>query len=85
MNKQSSPSISNNREALLLDAEELGIRLGFTSQQIWRLHRQGKIPVITLGHRTHRYSLPSVMEALQALEQAAVLTLKKPLSRGQWS
>lgn len=54
-------SQNNNR---LIDAEALGAELGFSAQQIWRLHRVGKIPCVKLGHRCIRYNLQKVITAL---------------------
>lgn len=60
-------------EALLLDTEQLAGRLSMTTAQISRLQRQGRIPCIRLGHRTHRFSLTDVMEALQRQTRKAVV------------
>ena len=54
-------------ERVLLDAQELGSLLGMNKSQVWRLHRTGRIPVIRLGHRLHRYDLHAVREALKNL------------------
>ena len=35
-----------------------------TREQVWRLHRQGMIPVITIGPRRHRYNVEEVIAAL---------------------
>jgi hypothetical protein len=43
-----------------------------TPPQIWRLARQGRIPVIRFGRRTLRFDLQKVAEALQAQTTPAV-------------
>jgi len=48
----------------LLTAPQLGEILGFTTQQIWRFHRIGKIPYVRLGYRTNRYDLDACTAAL---------------------
>ena len=48
----------------LVDAESLGEAIAMTRQQVWRLHRMGKIPVVKVGYRTHRYDIDAVLAAL---------------------
>jgi predicted DNA-binding transcriptional regulator AlpA len=56
----------------LATAEELAPAFQMTPPQIWRLARQGRIPVIRLGRRTLRFDLQKVAEALQAQTIPAV-------------
>ena len=35
-----------------------------TKEQVWKLHRENKIPVIKLGHRRHRYNVEACLQAL---------------------
>ena len=74
--RKNTESIGN--DDLVLDAYQLADRLSLKPSQVWRLHRQGKIPVITLGRRTHRYRLDEVMAALAKQTRAA--TVKEALS-----
>jgi predicted site-specific integrase-resolvase len=48
----------------IVDASTLGGIIGMTREQVWRLHRQGMIPVITIGPRRHRYNVDDVIAAL---------------------
>ena len=50
----------------LATAEELATAFTMTTAQVWRLHRQGRIPSINLGRRTLRFNLEAVAEALAA-------------------
>jgi len=50
----------------LATAEELATAFTMTTAQVWRLHRQGRIPSINLGRRTLRFNLEAVAEALTA-------------------
>lgn len=43
-------------------------------QQIWRLARQGRIPVLKLGRRTYRFDLAQVADALAAQTRPAVFS-----------
>jgi acetylglutamate kinase len=55
----------------IVDASTLGGITDMTREQIWRLHRQGMIPVITIGRRTHRYNVDDVLAALAKKTQPA--------------
>lgn len=55
----------------IVTAETLGGRISMTKEQIWRLHRQKKIPVISIGRRSHRYDVAAVLAALAKLTQPA--------------
>jgi predicted DNA-binding transcriptional regulator AlpA len=48
----------------LVDARTLGELLSMSRPQVWRLHRLGKIPVVKVGYRTHRYDIEAVIAAL---------------------
>lgn len=48
----------------IVDAPTMGGYVSMTREQIWRLHRQGMIPVITIGPRNHRYNVDDVLAAL---------------------
>jgi predicted DNA-binding transcriptional regulator AlpA len=50
----------------LATAEELATAFTMSTAQVWRLHRQGRIPSIYLGRRTLRFNLEAVAEALTA-------------------
>ncbi len=50
----------------LATAEELATAFTMTPAQVWRLHRQGRIPSVNLGRRTLRFNLEAVAEALTA-------------------
>ena len=52
-------------ETQLMTAKELSEYLRLNPASIWRLTSEGKIPVIRLGKRTLRYSLPDVMKVLE--------------------
>jgi predicted DNA-binding transcriptional regulator AlpA len=62
-NQQPCSTITKN-ETQLVDADALGAMLSMSRQQVWRLHRQGRIPVLRLGRRTHRYDVMAVRAAL---------------------
>lgn len=51
----------------IVTSKELAPMIAMTEPQVWRLHRQGIIPVINLGKRSHRYNVPEVMAALARL------------------
>jgi predicted DNA-binding transcriptional regulator AlpA len=64
-NENSRSSMSNDK---LLNKQELRDRLGLQSTRgIDELIRRKKLPVIRLGYRTVRFSLPQVMLALERL------------------
>jgi len=50
----------------LLTVEELAALIGLPPSTLRRLYRAGEIPVIKLGHRTLRFSLEDVQEALRS-------------------
>ena len=56
----------------LLNRAQLAQRLATTPRHIKTLGDQRKIPVLDLGHRTKRYALEDVLEALQKFERKAV-------------
>ena len=57
----------------LLTAEQLAKELNLPSENFVKvLTRKRKIPVIKVGHRTHRYSLEGCRAALAKLEVRAV-------------
>jgi hypothetical protein len=53
----------------IVDAPTLGGIISMTKEQVWKLHREGKIPVIKLGHRRHRYDVAAVLQALNKQSQ----------------
>lgn len=55
----------------IVDAPTLGGIIAMTREQVWRLHRQGMIPVITIGPRSHRYNVDDVLAALAKKTQPA--------------
>lgn len=57
----------------LLTKEDLRLRLNLPSlRMVEELMRKRKIPYLILGHKTVRFELPKVMEALLKLEKKAV-------------
>lgn len=60
--------------AALTTAEQLASAFQMTTPQIWRLARQGKIPVICFGPRTYRFDIKEVAEALKAQTIPAVFS-----------
>jgi hypothetical protein len=56
----------------LVTAEQLAPAFQMTPHQIWRLARQGRIPVLKLGRRTYRFNLAEVAVALEAQTRPAV-------------
>lgn len=64
MSNQETCSAITKNETSLVDAGALGGMLAMSRQQIWRLHRQGRIPVVRIGRRTHRYDPAAVRAAL---------------------
>jgi DNA-binding transcriptional MerR regulator len=51
----------------LVSASEMALLTGISARRIRRLARDGCIPRIIVGHRTHRYSPEEVIEALRSL------------------
>lgn len=51
----------------LLTKTQLAEKLGTTKRQVECLVAAKKIPVIRMGHRTARFSLPRVLAALEKL------------------
>jgi hypothetical protein len=64
--------------AELLTDSELAVALGtgFSQRSIATLRRAGKIPCIRIGHRTLRYRLDAVLQALSRLQDDAVGTAR---------
>jgi len=56
----------------LLDKFELAPHLGVTVRGVEMLVKERKIPVLRIGHKTLRFSLPRVLAALQKFEQKEV-------------
>lgn len=57
----------------LLDKKQLSERLNLKSMRtVDDLVRDGKIPVIKLGYRTHRFCWPAVEAALERLTDKAI-------------
>jgi excisionase family DNA binding protein len=46
----------------LLTAEELAERWAVRKERVWRLTREGKLPVVNLGGRNKRYRLDAIEE-----------------------
>jgi predicted site-specific integrase-resolvase len=53
----------------LIKAKELARQLRVTVATVNRWRLDGRIPVFTLGPRSHRYCLADVIEALQREEE----------------
>lgn len=49
----------------IVDASTLGEIMQMTREQVWRLGRETKIPVIKLGRKRHRYDVEAVFAALK--------------------
>jgi predicted DNA-binding transcriptional regulator AlpA len=58
----------------LSTAAQLASAFQMTPPQIWRLARQGRIPVLILGRRTYRFNIAEVAEALAAQTSPAVFS-----------
>jgi hypothetical protein len=56
----------------ILDRKGLAPRVGLTPRQVKTLSDERKIPFLNLGHRTKRYALEDVLEALAKFEVKAV-------------
>jgi predicted DNA-binding transcriptional regulator AlpA len=59
-----SATSGENRE--FVTAKELATKLGIPKAGILRLHRQGKLPSVVLGHKTIRFHIPTVLKAINA-------------------
>jgi len=53
----------------IVDASTLGGIIAMTREQVWRLGREGRIPVIKLGRKRHRYEVEAVLQALREQSQ----------------
>lgn len=53
----------------LLTAEEVADQLTVSTDRVWALTREGKLPTVKLGRRTYRYRPDAVEAALKQLEQ----------------
>lgn len=72
-NKLATPSQSAGSPTSLLCKAELRDALNLPStRMVDEMMRKRRIPYIKLGHRTIRFDLPRVMEALRRLEVTAV-------------
>lgn len=65
--------MTTNMNDALLDKKQLTERLNLKSiRSVDELIRDGKIPVIKLGYRTHRFFWPDVEAALAKLTEKAI-------------
>ncbi|MBU1672160.1 MAG: helix-turn-helix domain-containing protein [Actinobacteria bacterium] len=53
----------------LLTAVEVAEVLTCTTDRVWQLSRQGRIPAIRLGERQWRYRIEDVLQALDPVQQ----------------
>lgn len=52
----------------LLTAEEVADVLGVSTERVWQLTREGKLPAVRLGGRTYRYHPARTAAAIAELE-----------------